>query len=198
MKNASKCYSNIIVEEHLPHYETLLDHVLSTSINISGKNIRLCDINHSRKLPELEFCFALDKVNKSALFSLLETTELNIETEMEGLMTGYMDLVFEHEGKFYILDWKSNHLGNTCESYNCEGLESAMQGNNYHLQYLIYTLALKTWLETKIPGFDFDTHFGGVIYVFLRGVRKDDTTGIYTTRPDKEKVIKLEKALMRL
>ena len=84
----------------------------------------------------------------------------------------------KHKAQYYILDWKSNHLGNDAENYDLAGMEAAMAGSNYHLQYMIYTVALKRWLEKRIAGFDFDTHFGGVIYVFLRGVRDDRQTGI--------------------
>jgi exodeoxyribonuclease V beta subunit len=74
-------------------------------------------------------------------------------------------------------------------------MEKAMTGSNYHLQYMIYTVAAKRWLSNKITDFDYDRHFGGIIYVFLRGVRLGEETGIYTTRPGKEDIERLDNAL---
>jgi exodeoxyribonuclease V beta subunit len=74
-------------------------------------------------------------------------------------------------------------------------MEEAMTASNYHLQYMIYTVALKRWLEKKIDKFDFDAHFGGIIYVFLRGVREGKETGIYTKRPAKETIDELDAVL---
>jgi exodeoxyribonuclease V beta subunit len=100
-------------------------------------------------------------------------------------MNGKIDLFFEHEGKYYILDWKSNFLGNSLEFYDTEHVKAAMYENNYNLQYLIYTVALTKYLQLRKTDFDYDTHFGGVIYLFLRGVRAEGQTGIYYTKPDK-------------
>jgi exodeoxyribonuclease V beta subunit len=100
------------------------------------------------------------------------------------MMNGFIDLVFEHKGKYYILDWKTNYLGNSLEAYHSDGLEQAMNHHNYHLQYLIYTVALCRYLQTRIPNFDYEKHFGGVIYMFVRGVREGKNTGIYFNRFD--------------
>ena len=69
-----------------------------------------------------------------------------------------------------------------------------MTGSNYHLQYKIYTVALIRWLKSRISDFDYEKHFGGIIYVFLRGVRKGSDTGIYTSLPDKNEIDDLDKA----
>ena len=74
-------------------------------------------------------------------------------------------------------------------------MEAAMIGSNYHLQHMIYTVALKRWLEKKIANFDFDTHFGGVIYVFLRGARENGETGIYYKCPGRADIEKIDSAL---
>ena len=101
-------------------------------------------------------------------------------------MNGKIDLFFEHEGKYYILDWKSNFLGNSLDFYDTKHVTDAMYENNYNLQYLIYTVALTKYLKLRKPDFDYDTHFGGVIYLFLRGVRAGGQTGIYFTKPAKQ------------
>jgi exodeoxyribonuclease V beta subunit len=74
-------------------------------------------------------------------------------------------------------------------------MEEAMKGSNYNLQYMIYTVAVKRWLEKRIENFNYDSHFGGIIYVFLRGVREGYDTGIFTTKPQTDKIEGLEKLL---
>ena len=108
--------------------------------------------------------------------------------KLNGMMNGFIDLFFEQEGRYYILDWKSNYLGNTTEHYAKENVEQAMVESNYHLQYLIYTVAVHKFLKNRLPNYDYKQHFGGVIYLFLRGVRNDADqqmqTGVFTTKPE--------------
>lgn len=70
-----------------------------------------------------------------------------------------------------------------------------MNENNYHLQYLIYTVAAKKFLESRLPHFDYAKHFGGVVYLFVRGVRQGQTTGIFSCRPELARIERLEKIL---
>jgi exodeoxyribonuclease V beta subunit len=204
IRDASKFYPNIIRKKddekkgksNIALIHQMVNNVMNAEINIAGIQFRLCEIDNERKLPELNFFFRVDKVNRQVLNGFLgEDANLGGETDIEGLMTGFMDLMFEHNGKYYILDWKSNHLGNDVNNYREEGMKNAMDSSNYHLQYMIYTVALKRWLESRLPDFDFEKHFGGVIYVFLRGVRENGDTGIYTASPDKELIDQLDKAL---
>ena len=76
-------------------------------------------------------------------------------------MKGYIDLVFEHAGRFYLIDWKSNHLGFADKDYSPEKLASVMSNNYYILQYHIYTLALHRYLTMRLPSYDYQRHFGG-------------------------------------
>jgi len=94
-----------------------------------------------------------------------------------------MDLFFRYKGKYYILDWKSNFLGFTISDYQTENVEEAMTDSNYHLQYLIYTMALRLYLKNRIPDFNYDDHFGGVVYLFLRGMRTGSNNGIFRIIP---------------
>jgi len=110
-------------------------------------------------------------------------------------MNGKIDLFFEHEGRYYILDWKSNYLGNNLADYSPQGIAQAMNAHNYHLQYLIYTVAVKKYLESRLGSFDYDSQFGGVIYLFVRGVRANSETGIFTHKPPFQKIQALERIL---
>ena len=97
-----------------------------------------------------------------------------------GYVKGFIDLVFLHQGKYYILDWKSNWLGPRLESYATESLEEAMEEHQYFLQAKIYSSALKRYLKL-VESRPFEECFGGVFYLFLRGVDTDGDTlyGVY-------------------
>ena len=196
LADSAKYYPNILKEEWKDHFHILLGHTMNTIISLDREAFKLSQITSPKKLPELQFNFSVNQANKEVINGYLgEDAHLGGDAGLEGLMTGFVDLLFEHNGRYYILDWKSNHLGNSLEYYNQKGLEEAMTANNYHLQYMIYTVAVKRWLESKIDGFDYDQHFGGVIYLFLRGVRQDSTTGIFKTVPERKKIEELDKAL---
>jgi exodeoxyribonuclease V beta subunit len=146
-------------------------------------------VTKDKRINELEFDFLLSPFNTAHLQALsTEAHPFRIKsiTELEGIMNGKIDLFFEHDGKYYILDWKSNFLGNSLEFYDTNHVKAAMYENNYNLQYLIYTVALTKYLKLRKPDFDYDKDFGGVIYLFLRGVRAGKQTGIYFTKPEKQ------------
>ena len=107
--------------------------------------------------------------------------------QVRGMLKGFIDLVFRHEGRYYLLDYKSNWLGEDSTAYTQEAMASAMQTHRYDLQYQLYTLALHRYLRHRIADYDYERHFGGVIYLFLRGVdREYPRQGIFSTRPDGE------------
>ncbi|WP_432220911.1 3'-5' exonuclease [Flavobacterium sp. TMP13] len=149
-----------------------------------GNLFSLQSISKDKRVNELEFNFSLpNDFNMASLEYLLQDEERQIETkrngEVQGMMLGFIDLFFEHKGKYYILDWKSNFLGDTLAHYDEVNVLKAMNESNYHLQYLIYAVAVNKFLTSKIPNFDFESQFGGVIYLFLRGVRENQSSGVY-------------------
>ena len=106
--------------------------------------------------------------------------------EVRGFMKGYIDLVFESGGRFYLLDYKSNWLGDQLTAYGRPQMAQVMLREHYYLQYLFYTLALHRYLRNRMPGYRYDSHFGAVLYLFLRGVDPvaGGESGIYRERPD--------------
>ncbi len=104
---------------------------------------------------------------------------------LEGFMRGFIDLVFRFRERFYIVDWKSNFLGGRTEDYGQASLQKAMAEGFYHLQYHLYTVAVHKYLEVRIPGYRYESHFGGVFYLFLRGIdpAKGGDYGVYRHRP---------------
>jgi len=115
-----------------------------------------------------------------------------------GFMKGYIDMVFRHQGRFYLLDWKSNYLGPTPEHYDQSSLPKAMDAHYYILQYHIYTLALHQYLRYQQPNYSYEKDFGGVFYIFLRGVNKlkGPDYGVFHDRPDPDLIHSLGNSLI--
>jgi exodeoxyribonuclease V beta subunit len=115
-----------------------------------------------------------------------------------GFMRGFMDLVFQWRDRFYLVDWKSNFLGSRTEDYGPVALALAMKKECYNLQYTIYTLALDQYLRLRMPGYRYEKHFGGVYYIFLRGVdpKMGSDFGIYRDLLSPERIGALREGLM--
>jgi exodeoxyribonuclease V beta subunit len=107
---------------------------------------------------------------------------------VHGFLTGFVDLVFEHRGQWYVVDWKSNQLGADLAAYERAPLQRVMESSHYVLQYHLYVVALHRYLTIRLPGYDYDRHIGGAGYAFLRGFAAGPTdagTGWYTDRPSR-------------
>ncbi|WP_448508877.1 exodeoxyribonuclease V subunit beta [Immundisolibacter sp.] len=183
-----------------PTLERLVADVLDTPLD--GQTLRLRDILREQRRDELEFYFPLARIEAATLNRLLEATTLAADAAalrfdaVEGVLKGYIDLVFEHAGRFYLADYKSNWLGQSAADYAPEALRAAMAEHRYDLQYLVYTVALHRYLRLRVPGYDYDRHFGGAYYLFLRGMGPGQgKAGIYFDRPDAALVRALETAL---
>ncbi len=104
--------------------------------------------------------------------------------QLYGFMNGKIDLFFEHQGKFYIADWKSSFLGEFNNDYGVSAIEKDMRHKNYYLQAAIYTIAVKNYLENKLTDFDYERDFGGVFYLYIRGINNDLKSGVWSMKPD--------------
>lgn len=171
---------------------TLLERVVRTKLNTQG--LRLDQLAPGQRLNELEFDFATQSVDVDALNQLLaEHAAAPLQpleiASFQGLVNGVIDLVFarpNHQtGRFYIADYKSNFLGGRFEDYAPRRLSAAVFERRYDLQYLLYTLALHRYLRWRQPGYDYARHFGGVYYLFLRGMRPETgpDCGVFFARP---------------
>jgi exodeoxyribonuclease V beta subunit len=172
--------------------------VLDTELPVEhGEPVRLRDLAPERKQVELEFFLPMGRVTAPALTALCQQHDplsrgnkpLSFAT-VQGMLKGFIDLVFEWQGRWYLLDYKSNHLGMSPADYSRPALERAMAEHRYDLQYQLYSLALHRLLTLRLPGYDFEQHFGGVFYLFLRGMPQG---GIFHTRPSRELVLGLDK-----
>lgn len=174
--------------------EAVLETPLETGF---GEPVRLRDLAPERKQVELEFFLPMGRVTAPALTALCQQHDplsrgnkpLSFAT-VQGMLKGFIDLVFEWQGRWYLLDYKSNHLGMSPADYSRPALEQAMVEHRYDMQYQLYSLALHRLLALRLPGYDFEQHFGGVFYLFLRGMPQG---GIFHTRPSRELVLGLDR-----
>lgn len=116
---------------------------------------------------------------------------------VQGYINGFADLIFTVKDRYYIIDWKSNHLGDSKEAYGIDAMHGEMLGSHYYLQLYIYTLALHLHLKKQLPGYSYDKHFGGGLYIFMRGVNAVGAEGVYTHRPKREIIEDMEKLVGR-
>ncbi|MBN2669061.1 MAG: UvrD-helicase domain-containing protein [Bacteroidales bacterium] len=186
-------YHLIYHAEHKLYYNELINQVLSCQLESLPFKLKALDAK--RKKHELEFYFHFNRLNIEQIRARWPHINTEQDFNNEGVMHGYIDLMFEHNEQFFILDWKSNFLGNSIEKYDTIYLEQAMTNNQYHLQYLVYCLAIYRYLNQKIDRFDWDTMFGGVLYIFMRGCRADKKSGVFFTKPPLTDILFLEQIL---
>ena len=160
--------------------------------------IALADLANKDCIKEMPFYLAIrehfdvDTFNR-ALKSHhhLPSEPLQFE-QIQGMVRGSIDLVFRHNGKYYLVDYKSNFLGSTLADYNQEELKKEMLHSHYDWQYLIYTLALHRYLQSVVPDYDYARDFGGVFYLFLRGMNGEPQSGVFYDRPSVELITELD------
>jgi exodeoxyribonuclease V beta subunit len=176
-----------------PTLTQMLVHLANVSLHHEIPGLQFSHIPASGCLHELEFYYPLARITPESLKSVFSSktslkdaspeSGIDIEQQMDrltfspvrGFMKGFIDLVFTFGGKYYLVDWKSNYLGATIMDYHKDRLRETMISGFYFLQYHLYCLALHLYLDNRLPGYDYETHFGGVFYIFLRGV--DDKLG---------------------
>jgi exodeoxyribonuclease V beta subunit len=102
-----------------------------------------------------------------------------------GYLRGFIDLVFEHAGRFYVVDYKSNALGAGIDAYSASAIEQTMRLHHYPIQAALYAAAVDRWLRVTRQGYRYAEHFGGVFYLFLRGMAPEfgHSRGVFFHRP---------------
>jgi exodeoxyribonuclease V beta subunit len=184
----------------LPVLNHLLTQVLSTPLD--GAALILSHLLAKQRMVEMEFLLPIEVLDSLTLNRIshrydtlsAQAGELGFSS-VRGMLKGFIDLLFEHQGKFYILDWKSNHLGNDPSDYHPNRLKAAMAEHRYDLQYQIYALAVHRFLRGRIADYDYERHFGGVYYLFLRGMDGKTDNGVFATRPAYAMVDALDKLI---
>nr|MDA3785525.1 PD-(D/E)XK nuclease family protein [Deltaproteobacteria bacterium] len=179
------------------------------SVQLPGQTFCLADLGPEARLNELEFHLPLarsrapqlvklfgrhDHGGGAALIPQLERLDYGL---VKGFLKGFVDLVFCHQGRYYIIDWKSNYLGPQSSDYGPAQLLDAMVAANYSLQYHLYTVALHRYLASRLDDYAYQHHFGGVFYIFLRGVRRGSESGIFFDRPEERLIADLADLLVQ-
>lgn len=163
--------------------KNLVDRVLNLNLmppywmNEKMEPLRLSTKTAQQRLIEMDFLLPVEVLSAFHLNRVIthhdtlssQANKLGFHT-VKGMLKGFIDLIFEHQGKYYLLDWKSNYLGNDVNAYQPQALATAMIEHRYDLQYQIYALALHRFLATRLKDYDYQHHFGGVYYLFLRGI----------------------------
>ena len=199
-------------KEWQPHVCNTINAVITAPLAAAEGSFNLAGIKQGSWITELEFYFPLKFITSDlmsaclgkwgVLYKAADITRVCASLKFKpvrGMVRGFMDMVFEQGGKYYLVDWKSNHLGYRVEDYGREALKTAMERNLYPLQYLLYSVALNRYLSLRAKCYDYATHFGGVIYIFLRGVSagKGEEFGYFRDMPPMEMIDELTKSLIQ-
>ncbi len=170
--------------------DELLQNVVQTPLS-NDINFCLKNLPQTRFLKEIPFYLATQKINTYEINQLLAdepSFQLLDSKTISGYLTGFIDLICEYENQFYVMDYKSNYL----PDYSPETMLDAMREHNYGLQYWLYCVVLHRYLENRLPNYDIDKHFGGVRYLFVRGMKIDaPLSGVFETKPASDKLIAL-------
>jgi exodeoxyribonuclease V beta subunit len=144
----------------------------------------------SRYRAELEFLFEARRVDTLALDRVVRAYTLDgaprpilTADRVNGMLKGFIDLIVEHEGRWYVADYKSNWLGVDEQAYTPAAMRRSILDSRYELQYALYLLALHRQLRARLgDAYDYDTHIGGAVYIYLRGV-DGNGHGVHVERP---------------
>ena len=191
--------------DHLP---IVVNHIRSLVATSLSDRFSLEQISSEDRIAELEFAFPTGKdplpriaraFREHAALPMTKNWVDSLGLERAAIrssfMRGFIDLVIHFQGHYYILDWKSHYLGNQISDYAESALIEEMESSDYFLQYCLYSVALKRYLEMKYPTGDYYSYFGGVLYVFIRGINKHGQEGIFFDRPSRSLLDALDEAL---
>lgn len=178
---------------------------LTTKMPAQGKAPQACfslnQLSPAQTLVEMEFYLPINALDCTKLNQLLTEfgypAGLSFDT-LKGMLKGFIDLTFQYQGQYFIADYKSNHLGDTLAHYQDTQMRAAIDAHQYHLQYIIYTLALHRYLSLRLAHYDYERDIGGCYYLFLRGMSPNspiDNTGVYFHKPPFALIKKLDKLI---
>jgi exodeoxyribonuclease V beta subunit len=188
-----------------------IDGILRTEMPHPGGSLRLDAMPAHQRRTEMEFLFPVAgggaRADAIAGAFAREATSDAVRTwaaglrqrriaPLDGHLRGFVDLIFRHDDRWYVADYKSNHLGPSPADYVAARLAAAMAAHDYFLQYHLYVLGLVKHLRARMPDFDYERDFGGVFYLFLRGMAPEHPPGcgVYFDRPPHALVEALEAA----
>lgn len=187
-----------------PDWSAVIRKMLNDASGAVIPGLKLNEASPNDQLREMEFHFGSTAVPADQLFRIIRDDGNGVDNDYHnsdragaGFMTGFIDLIVRQNGKFYILDYKSNYLGDSESDYEPSNLEREMQLAGYDLQAHIYMVALMKFLEKRLPDFSYEKDIGGAVYLFVRGVKKGAENGVWFKKPDVQVIRKLEEILSR-
>lgn len=193
------CEQLDLAEDWIEPTQQWFERILATPLGEGGFSLN--QINEKQRLNEWQFYLRLK--NEKALGQLnhllkqhsplaKKLPELQLP-QLEGFVRGFVDCIVQMNGKFYIIDYKSNFLGYLPQNYSVENLQKEIGKQRYDLQYLLYTLAVHRYLTARLgENYDYDRDFGGVAYLFLRAMNGEDTSGVYFDKPCKKLIEEMD------
>lgn len=189
-----------------PVATALLADALATPMREDLPSLRAIPL--AQQIREMEFMLPVQAPDMAALAAavgpnagadgrLAERVRMLQPAHLGGFLKGFIDLVFMHEDRYYVLDYKSNQLGPLMRDYAPPQLAAAMAEAMYDLQALLYGVALHLALQQRLPGYDYERHCGGALYLFLRGMQPATPgSGVFAWRPTREMVERVAACLM--
>ncbi|QBF84758.1 exodeoxyribonuclease V subunit beta [Shewanella maritima] len=172
--------------------------ILATPLQIpaSSSELTLSKLGAKQVMVEMEFYLPLEALSADKLNQILirygYPAGFSFDT-LSGMLKGFIDLTFEYQGKYFIADYKSNHLGDDYSHYVGDNLTAAIYDHHYHLQYILYTVALHRFLQLRHPNYDYQSHMGGSLYLFLRGMNPaHPNSGVYYDMPPQALIEELD------
>ena len=150
---------------------------------------------------EMEFNYALGEVAMQRLRAACashgepDLVPRGSPQVLRGLMNGKIDLVFQHAGRFHVLDYKSNFLGEQLSAYAPDALRAEMDRHDYRFQALLYSVAVDRYLRQRVPGYRRSDHLGAAIYLFVRAVGLAPHSGIWAHRFDDALIVAVDDVL---
>ena len=191
-------------EEHALAVGDMLERLRHVPLDPGNPGFTLSRIPMAQRLTELEFLFPVRHLDGARLLNWIRSPhsfsasvvprDSATDSRIAGFLKGFIDLIFLFESRYYIVDWKSNRLGSRIEDYNQEAMKRAITESCYDIH--LYIAALDKYLRARLRDYDYEKHFGGVCYVFLRGVtphRPD--LGVYRDRPSAPAIARLSSLL---
>ncbi|UDG79904.1 exodeoxyribonuclease V subunit beta [Candidatus Steffania adelgidicola] len=171
---------------------------------LDGGFLTLADISRNSRHAELQFYLPISVSLEARDLDLLckkydPLSRLCPPLEfsrVKGMLKGFIDLVFRWQGRYYLLDYKSNWLGKESADYTKSAMDRAIIANCYMLQYQIYALAVHRFLRHRLVDYNYQRDFGGVYYLFLRGINLTQPgKGVFYCCPDTEFIEKFDTLL---
>ncbi|WP_456064360.1 exodeoxyribonuclease V subunit beta [Candidatus Pantoea carbekii] len=189
---------------HSAYWQPMLRKWITDVVNVplNMKGMTLSQISQHNRLTEMSFYLPINNLLKANDFNnILRKNDILSSLappldfiQIQGMLRGFIDLVFRFEGKYYLLDYKSNWLGTNSKAYNSKTIIETMINHRYDLQYQLYTLALHRYLQHHLVNYQYEENFGGVFYLFLRGIESNNfsNSSIFYTRPKYECIFQLD------